>query len=208
MDTRRGLAVILCVPIRLMPEAPKGLARVRQRLLLNLVSALRAKGQHRVAVFSPPAGPGRTLRVACSNVIVDDCYSLTGTTHLWRRGLTFDSSLAVSVFDELIENGRSLEVRRFRQRLIATRLDLPVRLLPEDPLDLVAAIKRLVQYDSNRLADFGLDPPELEVTQSDTDAWDRDGAAIPTSFDVMQWINLLLPELKSQIESAVNTPQP
>jgi hypothetical protein len=65
-----------------------------------------------------------------------------------------------------------------------------------------------VQYDSNRLADLGLDLPELEVTPSDTDAWDRDGAAIPSSFDVMQWINLLLPELRTQIQDAVNTPQP
>jgi hypothetical protein len=208
MTERPGLAVIICVPIRLMPEAPKGLARVRQRLLLNLISSLRAKGSHRVAVFSPPSGPGRTLRLACSNVIVDDCYALAGSTHLWRRGLCFDSSLAVSVFDEAVENGRSLEVRNFRRRLLATRLDLPVRLLPDDPLDLVAAIKRLVQYDSNRLADFGLDPPDLEVTQSDTDAWDRDGAAIPSSFDVMQWINLLLPDLRTQIQDAVNPPQP
>jgi hypothetical protein len=44
--------------------------------------------------------------------------------------------------------------------------------------------------------------------QSDTDAWDRDGAAIPSSFDVMQWINLLLPELRTQIQDAVNPPQP
>jgi transposase len=62
-----------------------------------------------------------------------------------------------------------------------------------------AAIKRLFQYDSNRVADFGLEPPELEVRQSDTDARGRDGAAIPTSFDVMQWINLLLPSRRARL---------
>ena len=50
-------------------------------------------------------------------MIVDDAYTLTGTTHLWRLGPSFDSSLAVVVFDERLTGGRPQEICQFRHRL-------------------------------------------------------------------------------------------
>lgn len=44
---------------------------------------------------------------------------MSGGTHLWRRGMTFDGSLAVSVFDERLTDGRPAEVAAFRRALVS-----------------------------------------------------------------------------------------
>lgn len=143
LDERRGLRVVLCVPARLGPGTPKKLQAVRDAELLDAIRDLRAAGGDRLAVLSPGAGAGRALRFATTTVVVDDTYALTGTTHLWRRGLTFDSSLAASVFDERLTDGRPQEIFAFRRPLVADRLGLAPTRVPDDPEELVRALQAL-----------------------------------------------------------------
>ena len=185
LDERRGLRVILCVPSRLGPGTPKKLQAVRDSELLTAIKDLRAAAGDRIAVFSPGVGAGRALRLATTTVIVDDVYALTGTTHLWRRGLTFDSSLAAAVFDERLVDGRPQEVRAFRHQLLADRLGLVETRLPDDPEELVRAIRVLDETAPSD--DFGTKPsqrrstipiitPDPEPTNVDVDTWNPDGS--------------------------------
>jgi hypothetical protein len=207
MAERRALSVLICVPVRHMPGMPVPMRRVRDALLMEAIAALRSQGAERVAVFSPSAGPGRTLRLASTTVIVDDVYALTGTTHLWRRGLSFDSSLAVAVFDETLEAGRPAEIRRFRRRLVADRLGLPVSLVPEDPAELVTSVRRLAERGrGGRLATDAVLAPDPMPTDTDKDIWNRDGSPQP-GFDPVAWITSLAAAVRAQLEEEV-TPAP
>jgi hypothetical protein len=207
MDERPALRVLICAPIRHIPGTPAPMGRVRDALLIEAVEALRAQDAERVAVFSPSAGPGRTLRLASTTVIVDDAYALTGTTHLWRRGLGFDSSLAVAVFDEQLDGGRPAEVRQFRRELIASRLGLPVSLVPDDPAELVDAVRALGERGGGgRLTTDAIIAPDPTPTDTDRDIWNRDGSPQP-GFDPIAWITSLTSAVRAQLEEAV-TPAP
>ncbi len=179
-DSRPALRVLICVPIHHMPGTPPVLGRVRDALLIEAVEKLKKRGGERVALFSPSAGPGRTLRLASTTVIVDDAFALTGTTHLWRRGLSFDSSLAVAVFDEVLDNGRPAEVYRFRRQLLADRLGLPVELVPDDPAELVDAVCTLGERGGGgRLATDAVVPPDPVPSEIEKSIWNRDGSMHP-----------------------------
>jgi hypothetical protein len=190
MHARPGLRVVICAPAQLAPGLPKGLTDVRDHGLLDAVnSQLRLVGGDRVAVFSPGAGVGRSLRMASTTVIVDDVFALTGTTHLWRRGLSFDSSLAAAVFDERLTDGRPQEIRRFRRALLAGRLGVPERLVPDDPAELVRAIQDFDLTGSFRLAFRRILMPEPILTgqpyptDEDKEIWNPDGARANVTFD-------------------------
>ena len=186
MSQRPGLRVLVCVPVFFDTGLPKAFQRIRDQLtraaLDRLVSQTR---QSRVAVFSPSAGPGRTLKLATTTVIVDDAWAMVGTTHLWRRGLSYDSSYAVTMFDDRVEEGRPQEILTFRRQLCADRLGVSVNELPDHPADVVAAARALVaRGGSGRLAAERLRPPVPEATTADgtfteADVWNPDGS--PTS---------------------------
>ena len=216
MNDRRNLVVCLCVPVRLLPGTPAPLQRVRDQQLLAALTALQTGGAsgvtaaqraERVAVFSPSAGPGRSLRLSATTVIIDDAYALTGTTHLWRRGLSFDSSLAVAVFDESLTGGRPTEVRRFRLTLIAERLSMPLALVPEDPQQLVAALRRLVAHGGlGRLTTEKINAPDPAPTPVDRDdMWDRDGTW-QAPFDPVAWLASLT--VAGQLQPFTTPPPP
>jgi hypothetical protein len=192
LEARRGLRVLVCLARRLAPGYPPKLQRVRDALVREAIDSLRAAADgsaaQRVAFLTPSTGPGRALRLAATTVVVDDAYALTGTTHLWRRGLSFDSSLAVAVFDETLDEGRPAEVRAFRRALVADRLGVDPVFVPDDPADLVDAVRTLVERDSGgRLATDAIEPPDPEPSTIDRDVWNRDGSATPT-FDPVGWI--------------------
>lgn len=192
MTQRRGFVVIICVPVRTLPGTPEPLGRVRDARILAAIDTFPDKD--RVAMFSPSAGPGRSLRLASTTVIVDDAYVLTGTTHLSRRGLTFDSSLAVSVFDDTLIDGRPAEIVAFRRALIAGRLGIPVTLLPDDPVDLLRALRRLITIGGvGRLATPRLVAPTIQPSATDIDIWDHDGSRPAPGFSGLSWITALIP---------------
>src|SRR5262249_17477257 len=137
------LRVIVCIPIALMPGYPNTLKLVRDSSLLDAIAALQTITGDRLAVFSPSAGAGRSLRFASTSVVVADRYALTGPTHLWRRGLAFDSSLAAAVLDETLTDGRPTDVRNFRRALVGGALGVAPARVPDDPAELVAAIQIL-----------------------------------------------------------------
>ncbi len=196
---RAGLRVLVCFPVNLLPGSPLRLQQVRNALLAELTAA----GGDRVELFAVNTGPARSLRLASTTVVVDDAYALTGTTHLWRRGMTFDSSLAVSAFDEQLERGRPQQVRAFRRRLIAGRLGIGVEQLPEDPVELLLAIRQLRKRGGgHRLATERQETPEL--TEDDHNAWNRDGTP---NGGLGSWLNEYLTLIQSgAFGSEVSTP--
>jgi hypothetical protein len=193
MVDRPLLCVLLCVPGRLMPGWPKSVELTRNQNLHDALGDLRAGtaaqgalgifGGDRMAVFAPSAGQGRALRSSATTVIVDDAYAITGSTHLWRRGLSFDSSLAVAVFDEQLSAGRPADIVALRRSLVARQLSLPAGRVPDDPVALVAAIHRYNQLRSSRVSQAALVRPKLQAPGGPgwgpNDGWNPDGSYKP-----------------------------
>lgn len=176
MSNRKGLRVALCVPTRLTPGTPKMLHDVRNHCLLDAIATLRNAQPDRFAVFSPGVGAGRALRLTSSTVVIDDAWALTGTTHLSRRGLSWDSSLAACVFDERLTDGRPTDVRAFRMQLMADRLGLPLTRLPSDPAELVKAIRDFDTRGSDKLSVQPILRPTDTPANGDIDIWNPDGS--------------------------------
>jgi hypothetical protein len=96
MQSHAGLKLLMCIPLEYGVGIPTPMHRVRNQALQAALDDLRSNVPYfdqRVALFSPNAGPGRSLYLSATTVIIDDVYALTGTTHLWRRGLSYDQSL-------------------------------------------------------------------------------------------------------------------
>ncbi|MGB6231736.1 MAG: hypothetical protein WBF53_16590 [Litorimonas sp.] len=153
------------------------LKRVRLGAARKAMEALSEAAPGRVAAFHPIAGPGRPGRIVSTMVVVDDVLMLTGSTHLWRRGLTFDSSLAVALFDEQLRHGRGKTVETARRNATARLLGLPDALLPLFGDDLVDALNDLrsagglVRSDADLLTALPKAPSEGEMK-----VWNPDGA--------------------------------
>ncbi len=199
MTERPGLRVLVCMPVFFDAGLPKAFQRIRDQLTRAALDRLASPTrQSRVAVFSPSAGPGRTLKLATTAVIVDDAWAMVGTTHLWRRGLSYDSSYAVTMFDDRVENGRPQEILAFRRQLCADRLGVSVNELPDHPADVVAAARALVARGGfGRLAAERLRPPVPEATTADdafteADVWNPDGSPT-TAINLAQAAFGLLP---------------
>lgn len=219
---RSGLRIIVCAPLHMVSGTPQPIEDVRTAMMLDALDALRRSvGDDRLAVFYPSAATGRSLRICSTTVVVDDAYALTGTTHLWRRGLSFDSSLAVAVFDDRLEDGRPKEVRTFRRRLMAGRLGIPLSQLPDDPGEMVKAINLLVQRGSSRVTATlpgqpGPFTPTGEATvltyptsadngpsASDRDTWNPNGFDSALTFDNL-WSKLRRTTAKNSVDATLN----
>ncbi|WP_207793864.1 hypothetical protein, partial [Polymorphobacter multimanifer] len=184
LQAQPALHVVLCVPIQPFTGAPADLVRVRAHGLHTAIAALRAAGGERFAVFCPSAGIGRTPRLASSVVLVDDAWGLIGSGDLSRRGLSFDRSLAVALFDEQASAGRSETLRRVRRILIGARLGLEARLVPDEGPALVRALTDLQLRGSNRVSDAKLPEEKIPVTAGDRSFWTRDGSQPPNPVDL------------------------
>ncbi|WP_375761197.1 hypothetical protein [Corallococcus exercitus] len=195
-----GLHAFVCLPVDLLPGLPRRLARLRDELIAGLEAA-----STRAVVFSPATGPGRSLRLASTTVIVDDVHALTGTTHLSRRGLTFDASVAVAAFDEQLVDDRAREVRDFRRTLIAGRLGVDLALLPDEPPALFDAIRRLIDTGGRgRLAVEPYTLPDTPTGNLTADAWNPDGSP-GTSFDILTRLTALLTGIQAELEEELPT---
>ena len=185
MTARPGLRVVLCLPVFFDVTVPRALQRIRDsEVRVALDRLIAGDREARVAVFSPSAGPGRSLKLATTAVIVDDAWAMVGTTHLWRRGLSYDSSYAVSVFDDRLEAGRPQEVLQFRRQLCADRLGVLIGEVPDDAAALVDGVRALVTRGGfGRLAADRIRPPQDEPTTlasgatfTEFDVWNPDGS--------------------------------
>ncbi len=197
------LRVLVCLPVRLSPGAPAKLQRVRDRGVRSALETMRAVAGDRLTVFTPTTGPGRSLHLDTTSVVVDDAWAMTGSTHLWRRGLGYDASLAVAVFDERLANGRPADVVAFRQALIAGRLGLPESLLPEDPVELVRAVRELSGRGGGlRLSPRTIDPPDPAPSDLDVEVWNPDGS-VTSSFDATAWLAALAVAVQAELRAEV-----
>ncbi len=183
MADRPGLRVLVCAPVFFDVGIPKAFQRVRDRELRTALDRLAGGDREaRVAVFSPSAGPARTLKLATTTAIIDDAWAMVGTTHLWRRGLSYDSSYAVTVYDDRLEDGRPQEILAFRRQICADRLGVSLRELPVTPADLISATRALsARGGFGRLAADRLRPPDDGDTTAtagftELDVWNPDGS--------------------------------
>ena len=94
LGERSGLTVVLCVPEKFLPGQAKKLEAIRKAGVNSALKALTDAAPDNVVLFTPSAGSGRALHMSSTTVIVDDVILITGSTHLWRRGLTIDISLS------------------------------------------------------------------------------------------------------------------
>lgn len=186
LAARKRLKIVICCAREtdLVP-APFRLRAIAQRA--EAIAALVAESPERVAAFHPKGFPGRPARIDSTTIIVDDVYSLTGATHLRRRGMTFDGSAAIASFDRMIQGGYSLKVREQRQSLMASRMGvLPaaasgfpdeafVRLArPDSAFDLVHDL--LQQGGLGRIEPIWAGPGDIGVILQSDEVADPDGA--------------------------------
>lgn len=185
---RPALAVVLCVPQKFLPQQPRKLEAVRSAGVRAALKTLLDAAPGNVVLFTPTAGPGRPLHMASTTVVVDDVWLLTGSTHLWRRGLSFDSSLAVALFDENTARGRPAALRRARRQLIADRLGVDVSLVGDDMAQLRATIQRLNLAGGLQRVQPNVYPAAADTTTTtDQQIWNPDGRPGGTS----DWLLLL-----------------
>src|SRR5690606_28900273 len=154
-----------------LPGAPAELQRVRDQSVAAALTAM-ASGDgtraERFVAFTPAAGPARSLRLAATTVVVDGVLAVGGTTHLWRRGLSFDSSLAAALLDEQLVRGRSQEVTTSRAALMSAALGLAPGELPRAPVEAVQATRELVAGGGyGRLAAEHIRPLDPTLTTVD-----------------------------------------
>lgn len=173
-----SLHVVVCVPDRAPASWPRRLARVRDRLLVEALAGLReSAGEERFAAFHPTAGPGRSLGLTATTVVVDTAYLLTGTSHLWRRGMSWDASVAVAGFDTAVAAGRPASLVAAFHALLSTRLGVPVSLLHRDPAGLVDAVRTLVSDGGGGRTTVGTTKlPDPLPSDGDVTIWNPDGA--------------------------------
>jgi hypothetical protein len=200
MDANPALHVAACLPVGLLPGAPEPLQRARDLAVSEALTAMLSDAggttrAERFVAFSPAAGPARSLRLAGTTMVVDDAVAFVGTTHLWRRGLSYDSSYAVAVLDEQQLRGRSAEVLNFRFASMAAAIDVTPNQLPLDPSDTIRAIGALAELggfqrlapDHIRRPDPALTPGDTDLGLTELDIWDPDGS-FPGASDVAAWL--------------------
>lgn len=125
MDAQRSLRVVICIS-REGDFAPGYRGWVRQSIAARneAVQLLRAVDPERVAVFHPKGFPGRAAHIRSTSVVVDDCWSLVGTSHLRRRGMTFDGAADVVSIPYEMTGARATNLAMFRRDLMARKLGL------------------------------------------------------------------------------------
>jgi hypothetical protein len=179
-----ALHVLACLPFE--PVHPyagirRYLAHRNQKAIAAFPAGERPDGsfspliKDRLVVFAPFAGARRPLRIASTTIIVDDVVAVTGGFSLSRRGLTFDSSLAVAVFDEQLQRERSREVFRFRQQLLADRLGERVEDMPADGPAVAAMIRQGLVAGFTRNVSRPKEPVGEDPGNAFAAAYDPDG---------------------------------
>ena len=197
LEALPALRVVICTP-RLADFADDYRTFHRQHYAARLeaYNALRAKARDRVLLFHPVGFPGRTAYIRTTSVIVDDVWCLVGATHLRRRGMTFDGSVAIASYDRQITEGYSTGVRNYRRELMAAKLRVPapsggqplsgewVRLgRPASAFDVVHDL--LEQGGYGRIQSIWPGPSDTSVLPAQPDVADPDGSSGVTMFNTL-----------------------
>lgn len=173
---RPGLCVMLIVPENLLPDRPERLKDIRKAGINAALKELADANASRLALVTPVAGPGRPWHLAASAIVVDDVWMALGATHFWRRGLSFDSSLAATLFDENVTLGRPTAVRATRLQLLANSLGLAVNLVPDDPEDCLEALQQLAAGSGlGRIKPNIFSPAVNDMAALERSIWNPDG---------------------------------
>ncbi len=172
---------------------------LRTEALSSLINAPGLKG--RVAAFHPVGFPGRDAAIRSTAVVVDDVYALVGTSHLRRRGMTFDGACDVASIDRSMTGGYSTGIVAFRQQLMAAKLGIEppsaavptgslwIRLgTPEGAFDAIAEL--LAEGGGGRIAPIWAGPSGAGVLPENDNVVDPDGA--PGGTDLFTLFNDLL----------------
>lgn len=176
MAARPALQVVLCVPEGWLPDRTAKLDAIRKSSVQAVLKRLMDAGQTRVVLFSPNAGIGRKLYMASTTAVVDDVFLISGSAHLWRRGLTFDSALSVAIFDDHLTDGRSALVSSQRTLLMEQMLGLRAGLLPYGAQECVAALKALESGGGfGRTAPGAFAAAVDTISDADHMIWNPDG---------------------------------
>ncbi|RAP77727.1 hypothetical protein [Paenibacillus montanisoli] len=204
LTDRPNLKIILCLP-RLSDFADrfKGWSRQHFKARNEAVGKLRAIAPDRVAVFHPVGFPGRQAAIRTTSIIVDDVWSLVGTAHFRRRGMTFDGSASIASFDRELDAGYSKKVQAYRRALMAQKLRVAdpangqpltgdwVRLAhPESAFALVQDL--LAEGGHGRIQPYWPGPADNAVMAATDQVADPDGSSsdlfLPTFAGMLQEI--------------------
>ncbi|TXC62079.1 hypothetical protein FSC37_23170 [Piscinibacter aquaticus] len=200
---RPALAVVLCVPQKFLPNQPRKLEAARTAGVRAAMKTLLDAAPDNVVLFTPTAGPGRPLHMASTTVVVDDVWLLTGSTHLWRRGLSFDSSLAVALFDENTARGRPAALRQARRQLMADRLGVDISLIGDDMAQLRATLQRLNLAGGLQRVLPNVYPAADDTTSTtDRQIWNPDGRPGGTS-DWLLFLGALAGDAADEVNNAI-----
>ncbi len=188
MRAHPNLHVIICTP-RLSDYAAnfKAFSRYHYNARSEAVSMLQSAASDRVAVFHPVGFPGRPAYIRTTSVIVDDVWSLVGTAHFRRRGMTFDGSVSIASFDREFQDGYSRKVREYRRRLMAAKMNVPAPIVSEQvsgdwirlgrPLSAFALVSDwLAQGGLGRIQPLWPGPSDTTIMAAQPDAADPDGS--------------------------------
>ncbi|BBA32564.1 uncharacterized protein sS8_0599 [Methylocaldum marinum] len=205
----KRLKVLICVPS--WPDFDLGRApwvRAALKHRKKAIEQLTTTDHDRVAAFHPIGFPGRPAAIRTTTVIVDDVYAFTGTSHIRRRGMTFDGSVDVASIDRAIADGYSVAIRQFRQQLMAHKLgvDIPgspsaatplwIRLgSPDSAFDAVSDL--LQQGGLGRCAPVWAGPTDTSILPQSDDVADPDGMVVTDPASVHILMDLLAAELLS-----------
>ncbi len=181
-----NLKVVIVTPREsdLLP-APFARRAIQQRK--EAFDLLAAAAPERVMAFHPRGFPGRSALLRTTSVIVDDVWSLTGATHLRRRGMTFDGSAAIASLDRDIAAGYSRKVRHQRIALMAAKLGISAFDSEGLPVPNYQALARpasafrlvrdlLAQKGLGLISPLWLGPEDASVLPQEHDIADPDGA--------------------------------
>ena len=200
---RPGLDVLLVVPEKYLPDQTEKIEAIRQSGINAALKELIDVAADRVVLFTPTAGSGRALHMASTTVVIDDAILLTGSTHLWRRGLTFDSSVSVGLFDENTTFGRPTAVRAARLQLMANALGVDVGLVPEDAGDCLTAVKQLnANGGLMRVKPNVYSAKENTVSAADLSVWNPDGSVAGAS-DWFTFLAALTGDSGTELNNAI-----
>lgn len=147
MAANARLKVMICTPK--WPDfdlSKENWVRAALKQRKEAIERLTNQDRQRVAAFHPIGFPGRSAVMRSTTVIVDDVYSLVGTSHWRRRGMTFDGACDIASIDrQLNARGTSQSIVQFRQELMANKLGINQ---PTGPGDTTAAWTRLADPEA------------------------------------------------------------